>query len=126
MANTGAGRVARLGRFLFGFSTRVTRREYAFVGFALTILKVAIDAALMTLWLGGRLSFPLHYLAPLQAFFGTMASQGVVWWQFLLFLWTLPFLWIGVSMTVRRAVDAGGSPWLGILSSFPISTTRSC
>ena len=32
----------------------------------------------------------------------------------MLVLWTLPFVWIGVSMSVRRAARAGLSPWLGL------------
>jgi hypothetical protein len=32
----------------------------------------------------------------------------------------LPFAWIGVSMTIRRAVDAGWSPWVGLAFFVPI------
>ena len=31
----------------------------------------------------------------------------------------LPFLWIGVSMTMRRAADAGASPWIALLFFVP-------
>ena len=31
----------------------------------------------------------------------------------------LPFLWIGVSMSMRRAVDAGASPWVALLFFVP-------
>ena len=34
-------------------------------------------------------------------------------------VWTLPFLWIGLSMSVRRAMDAGRSPWIGLLFVAP-------
>ena len=34
-------------------------------------------------------------------------------------LWSLPFLWIGLGMTLRRAADAGLSPWFGILFFIP-------
>src|SRR5439155_116718 len=33
---------------------------------------------------------------------------------------TLPFLWIGVAMTLRRAVDAGRSPWLALAFFVPL------
>ncbi|MGH7645300.1 MAG: hypothetical protein ACREMR_06910, partial [Gemmatimonadales bacterium] len=33
--------------------------------------------------------------------------------------WTLPFLWIGVSMTMRRAIDAGHWAWLCLLFFVP-------
>jgi hypothetical protein len=34
-------------------------------------------------------------------------------------VWTLPFFWIALSMSVRRAHDAGFSPWLGLLVLVP-------
>src|SRR5207247_1500595 len=34
--------------------------------------------------------------------------------------WTLPFLWIGVAMTLRRAVDAGRSPGLALAFFVPL------
>src|SRR5262249_30432707 len=33
---------------------------------------------------------------------------------------TLPFLWIGVTMSVRRAADAGLSPWIGTAFVIPL------
>src|SRR3989442_11978283 len=36
-------------------------------------------------------------------------------------VWTLPFLWIGVAMTLRRVVDAGRSPWLALAFFVPRS-----
>ena len=35
-------------------------------------------------------------------------------------LWTLPFLWVSVTMSVRRAADAGKSPWLGLVVLVPL------
>ncbi len=35
-------------------------------------------------------------------------------------LFALPFMWVGVTMSVRRAVDAGQSAWLGLLFIVPI------
>jgi hypothetical protein len=37
-----------------------------------------------------------------------------------LYLWTIPFLWISVSMSIRRAADAGLSPWLGFVTLVPL------
>ena len=34
------------------------------------------------------------------------------WLLPVLALWTLPFLWIGVTLTMRRAENAGRSAWL--------------
>ena len=112
--------IVSLLRLLFGFSERVTPRTYAIAGFTLGALKVGVDAAFMgALFFGPRLGTPFHYLAPLHVYLGPMVREGAQWWQLVLLFWTLPFLWIGVSMTARRAVDAGGSPWLGILFFVP-------
>src|SRR2546422_11484966 len=35
-------------------------------------------------------------------------------------LWTLPFLWIGFGMSVRRAADAGRSAWWALLFFVPV------
>src|SRR6185503_6147187 len=35
-------------------------------------------------------------------------------------VWTLPFLWIGATLTLRRALDAGRSPWLVVLFFVPL------
>ena len=106
-----------LSRFLFGFSEPVSRRPYVIAGFALGALKMAVDLALLLTWSGGRPAGPwLPYLAPFRVFH---ATPGAEWLQLILVLWSLPFLWIGVSLTVRRAVDAGASPWLGVLFFVP-------
>jgi len=34
-------------------------------------------------------------------------------------LWALPFIWIGVSLTLRRAIDAGLSPWSTVAFFIP-------
>ncbi len=35
-------------------------------------------------------------------------------------MWTLPFFWVAISMSVRRAADAGHSPWVGLLVIVPL------
>ena len=32
----------------------------------------------------------------------------------------LPFMWVGISMSVRRAADAGISPWAGVVFFVPL------
>src|ERR1044071_2328732 len=68
----------------------------------------------------GKVWLPQDYLAPVPALLhGPFASTPR---EFLLVfaLWTLPFLWIGVSMSMRRSVDAGKSPWLSLLFFVPV------
>lgn len=97
-------------RLWFTFDPPVDRRTYFTHGLALTALKYGVDALVMTL-VTHRFWTPLDYLNPLLTARTQRlhdAPDGVL---LALMLWTLPFLWIGVSMTLRRARDAGHSPW---------------
>lgn len=106
-------------RFLFSFRGRVGRREYAIAGVSLMLLKYGVDAALIHLETGQVWS-PLDYLSPLletrEAKIGTKPG----WLNVTLALWALPFLWIGATMSMRRAYDAGSSPWIGLLFFVPL------
>jgi uncharacterized membrane protein YhaH (DUF805 family) len=107
-------------RLWFGFSERVTRRRYLLSGLVLGAVKIAVDSALMIAWLGAdHMAGRLPFVVPLREFLGATPAQGLQGWQLILVAWAIPFLWIGVSMTMRRAVDAGGTPWLGILFLVP-------
>jgi uncharacterized membrane protein YhaH (DUF805 family) len=104
---------------LFGFRHRVDRRLYFRVGVVLMLLKYAVDATVITLTTG-RLWTPVDYLVPLLSLRSAAVEALPAWLTTLLILWTLPFIWIGVSMTMRRAVDAGRSPWLCLLFFVPV------
>jgi hypothetical protein len=81
-------------------------------------LKYLVDAAVVEQFTG-RWWSPLDYFSPLAAI-RTTALRGVPPGVVLgLALWTLPFMWIGVSMTLRRAVDAGRSAWIAVLFFVP-------
>jgi uncharacterized membrane protein YhaH (DUF805 family) len=103
-------------RFLFGFDQRVGPREYAIAGLVLGVLKLGVDLLVIRLFLPA---------APLPVFFMPLHSLGQLLarlpstWGVMLALWALPFLWIGVSLTIRRAADAGWSPWWGLLFFVP-------
>lgn len=108
---------ASLLALLFGFTAPVDRRTYALVGFTLMALKYAVDAAAIR-WFAGEVWTPLDYLSPLRSTReGRLGAEHDLL-QLALVLWTLPFLWIGVSMTMRRAADAGRQPALGVLLFF--------
>ncbi len=105
-------------RLWFGLSAPVSRRTYALSGFGLMAFKYAAEAAVVWAVVGRTLT-PLDYLNPLLG-----ARRAVLgehdWLVVGLALWTLPFLWIGSSMTLRRIEDAGGSPLLALLYFVPI------
>ena len=105
--------------FWFGLSHEVSRRDYALCGFGLMAVKYLVEAAVI--WnFTGRTFTPLDFLNPLlsvrQTFFQPPAPN---WLQFAVLFWTLPFLWISVSMSVRRAVSAGMSAATGLVVLLP-------
>jgi uncharacterized membrane protein YhaH (DUF805 family) len=109
----------RLGTLWFGFTERVDRRAYAASGFALMAFKYATDALIA--WAAqGTLWTPRDYLSPLFSTRIQLVGQSNVDVLAILFVWTLPFVWVGASMTFRRALDAGLSAWSGLLFFVPV------
>ena len=105
-------------RLWFGLRVRVGRRSFVASGLFLASVKYGIDA-LLVYRASGQFWSPLSYLNPIYA----MRMEGLTEPRLLavsLAAVALPFLWIGVSMSVRRAIDAAWSPWLGTLFLVPI------
>ncbi|HUQ99312.1 MAG TPA: DUF805 domain-containing protein [Gemmatimonadaceae bacterium] len=95
-------------RKLFSLQGRVSRSDYLTTGFALMAFKYVVDATVI--YLATRVVWtPADYLFPLLGQRHAKVDAFPTWLQFALLLWTLPFIWIGVTMTLRRAVDAGKS-----------------
>ena len=105
-------------RFWFSLTERVDRRRYFIHGAALMALKYAVDAVVVRLVVGTWWS-PLDYVSPVWSQRQAALAGSPTWLMGVMALWTLPFLWIGVSMTLRRAVDAGLSGWLCLLFFVP-------
>lgn len=113
------GTVGRYARLWFGLAQPVGRAAYLWGGVCLMALKYAVDVAVVWSYTG-RLWTPLDYANPAwtvreQALRGIPAGVLVA-----LGVWTLPFVWVGVSMTARRAADAGYSAWLALLFFVPV------
>ncbi len=96
----------------------VDRKTYAAYGFGLMALKYALDAALIW-WFTGRGWTPLDYLSPLWSTRQHVLQGAPAWLAPVLVVITLPFLWIGVTLTLRRAVNAGLSAWTCLLFFVP-------
>jgi uncharacterized membrane protein YhaH (DUF805 family) len=111
--------VRRLLSFWFGLGEPVDRRSYLRHGALLTALKFAGDGAMVRLTTG-RWWTPLDYLNP--SFISRERSLGPhsEWLLAALAAWALPFLWVGVSMTLRRIIDTGWSPWDVLFFFLPI------
>src|SRR6267143_5693251 len=105
-------------RLWFGFDAPVNRRTYFRHAVGLTLFKYALDAALI--WrFTGRWWTPLDYVSPLWSTREHVLQAAPSWLAPALVVLTLPFLWIGVSMTLRRAVNAGLSAWTCLLFFVP-------
>jgi uncharacterized membrane protein YhaH (DUF805 family) len=113
-------RLARLLRFWFTFDSPVSRRQYLANGAGLMAVKYGVDAALVWL-LARQLWTPWDYLTTGADFAHSKLAGAPGVLLPLLGLWTLPFLWIGLTMTLRRALDAGRSAWFALLFFVPVA-----
>jgi uncharacterized membrane protein YhaH (DUF805 family) len=115
--------MARLLELWFSFDERVGRREYFWSGVFLMALKLIVDDALVW-YVTGRSWSPIQYVTPLLstrlAAMDNRIAPAPAWLLVVMGVWALPFLWIGVSMTLRRAIDAGLSPWCVLLFFLPV------
>jgi len=103
----------------FGLKAPVGQRFYLQSGFGLMLVKYTLDAVVIYL-VTGRVWTGLDYLSPLLVTRKGLMTQSshallMVW----LLLTTLPFIWIGASMSVRRAMDAGLRPRTGLYFFMP-------
>lgn len=105
-------------RFWFTFKDPVPPRTYFRHGVGLMALKYAGDVALVYL-ATGRWWTPLDYLRSVATLLNTTFDNAPRWLLPALALWTLPFLWIGVTLTLRRVLDAGASAWTTLLYFVP-------
>ena len=113
-------RLTRLLRFWFTFDSPVSRRQYLTHGTALMAVKYLSDALLIWV-LAGRLWTPWDYLTTGADFAHSKLALAPGVLLPLLGIWTLPFLWIGLTMTLRRVLDAGWSAWIALLFFVPIA-----
>lgn len=107
-------------RELFGFQGRVSRTTYAVVGILGVLLKHNLDRFIATKFLHVPWGIS-NYFTPLGNWsrnFPPSALQK----DFLLILGftALPFIWIGIAMTVKRLRDAGLTPRLLFFFFVPV------
>jgi hypothetical protein len=83
------------------------------------VFKYAVDATVI--WAHtGRLWSPADYLNSVSLLQERILKGMPAGVMLGLALWTLPFLWIGFGMSVRRAADAGKSAWWALLFFVPV------
>ena len=103
---------------LWRWDGRVGRAAYAAVGLVGVAIKHNLDRLIASSFLGYKNSF--NYWAPLgkAARLDHLSSLEAKFLATLLLL-SIPFVWVGVAMTVKRLRDAGQPVWLVVLFFFP-------
>ena len=102
-----------------GVTAPVDRKTYFGVGAGLMALKYAVDAGLIYAFTGAWVS-PLVYLMPIASLRLKVLEGAPGMLTLFLALWTLPFVWVGTSMSVRRARDAGLPAFVGLGFLWPL------
>src|SRR5580692_1269669 len=96
----------------------LSRAPYAAIGLMLAIVKYAGDVLLIWYVTGVRWT-PFDYLDPFKLPLLHRVENAQFGITLILMLWMVPFLWIGVVYTMRRALDAGWSPWWALAFFVP-------
>lgn len=103
----------------FGVAGSVGRAPYAASGFGLMAFKYGVEA--FALWeIAGEFLTPWQFLNPLHGTAEALLFAAPAWTAWAFLAWSAPFLWIAISMSVRRAANAGASPWLGMVILVPV------
>lgn len=108
-----------LFRFWFTSDDPVDRRTYFIHGLALASVKYLVDAALIWVF-AGVVWTPVDYLVTGISLERSRLSDAPAFLPILLAAWTAPFFWIGLTLSARRARDAGITPWLAQLFFVPL------
>jgi len=113
---------------LWRWDGKVTRKTYAIVGTVGFAIKRVIDLLVASHFLhradeqifGVSLTF-FNYWAPLgRGARLTQLSESEMKFMATMLLIAVPFIWIGLSMTVRRLRDAGQPIWLAVFFFIPL------
>lgn len=105
-------------RSIFQLTGIVDRGTYFAVGFFLSVLKYAVEATVIQT-ITGRPYSPVDFMSPLASNRTLYFEGAPTWMPMGLILWTLPFLWVGVAMSIRRCREIGCSLWYAMLMLLP-------
>lgn len=98
----------------------LSRRSYATIGVVLMLVKYGVEFAFIR-QLTGRVYTPFSFLNPLLSSRQMFLDGAPQWFGMAWLIWTLPFVAIAVLLSIRRAIDAGRSPWLGLTILLPFA-----
>ena len=104
----------------------LSRKQYFTVGVGLMVLKFLGEFSAHYVYTGEFLN-PLIFLLPSlhvrEIYPKSIVQPNIAYskaYYVFLILWTLPFLWVGLNYSIRRARDAGMSPWFGMGFLIPL------
>lgn len=87
--------------------------QYAFWGFTLMLFKYG--AELLLIWLnGGEIYGPLAFIMPFNSLRVQAIAGAPQWVTWFILLWSVPFVFCALLLSVRRVVDIGLNPWLAM------------
>ena len=92
------------------------RSQYAVIGAVLAIVKINVDRAIAGLY--GRYWDPVEYWIPSGAPLRDLGRGDLTLYATLAAV-AVPFVWVGVALTLRRLRDAGLPGWLVLLFFVP-------
>lgn len=104
---------------VFGFEGPVGRKSYLSIGVSLMLFKYLVEAAVIFISTGQKYT-PVDFVNPLLSSREYFSDTSTPWLGMAWIIWSLPFFWIAVAMSIRRASDIGISPWLGLAILVPI------
>jgi uncharacterized membrane protein YhaH (DUF805 family) len=104
---------------LWRWDGTIDRGPYALLGFLLTALKYNLDRLLMLSMSGSSWTWSLYWM-PGDTFSRLLSDPEAGTIRWLLLLSSLPFLWAGVVLTLRRLRSAGLPAWLVALFCVPL------
>ncbi len=108
-----------ISRLWFGFRLPVNRRAYLLTGLSLMLIKYLAECLILYLGAGQTLS-PAAFLLPTVSARVSLLSPATEWMAYLWIGLSLPFLWVAISMSARRAQHAGWSPMICLLLFAPV------
>jgi len=119
---------AEILRFWFSLSAPVQRKPYLWSGLLLMGIRILYECLIIAAFAGfenARQLSPLHFVNPtfsgryslLSDMFSSMGIEMLA--IALITALALPMMWIGLSMSLRRARNGGISQWWGLLFLFP-------
>ncbi len=103
----------------FTFSGTIGRGEYFVTGVLLMTLKYAVEASVIGMY-SEKPYTPLDALNPLISVRAEFTEGAPGWLPVAWVVWTLPFVWIAVTMSLRRCIDVGVSPWWALTILTPL------